>query len=93
MGRATYKVKDGKLIKVWVTERHGRIGKIKITGDFFLHPEALIDEVEATLVNKPLNEGVIARTIERLMRERDATLIGATPKDIARCIMMAAGGK
>jgi len=93
LGRATYKVKDGKLIKVWVVEHHGRIEKIKITGDFFLHPETLIDEMEAALVNKPLNEGVIAGTIERLMKERDATLIGASPEDIAKCIMMAAEGK
>ena len=54
MGRALLKVKDGKLVKVQLTRKKGKIQKIRITGDFFLHPEEIIDGLEQALVDKPL---------------------------------------
>jgi len=89
MGRAAYKVEGGKLIKVQLEERDGRIEKVRIMGDFFLHPEDLIEEIERNLVGKALEEGVLASSIEALIEERGATLLGASPRDIARCIIMA----
>ena len=91
MGRASYKVKGGKLIKVQLIEREGVIEDVRIMGDFFLHPEEVIEEVESSLIGQPLDEGVLAELIESLLRERDATLLGATPKDLAKCIVMAGG--
>ena len=45
MGKAKYKVKGGKLIKVQLAKKEDRIEGIKITGDFFLHPEELIEQL------------------------------------------------
>jgi hypothetical protein len=58
-------------------------------GDFFLHPEDFIEEIERSLVGEALEEGVLASSIEALIEGRGATLLGASPRDIARCIVMA----
>ena len=91
MGKATYKVKGGKMIKISLGESGGKIREVKITGDFFLHPEELIEELEETLVGKPLNEQDLAKAIRSLLKDRDATLLGASPQDFAKCILMAGG--
>jgi len=91
VGKATYKVEGGKLIKIQLRERGDKIQEIKITGDFFLHPEELIEELEKALVGKPLKEQDLAESIRSLMRERGATLLGASPEDFAKCILMAGG--
>jgi len=91
MGKATYKVEGGKLIKVQLLERDGKIQEIKITGDFFLHPEDLIEDLEKALIGKPLKEQDLAESIKSLMQKREATLLGASPEDFAKCILMAGG--
>lgn len=89
MGRAEYKVKGGKLIKVKLSENGFKISQIKITGDFFLHPEVLIDELEEALLVHPLDEAELTAFIEAFLSKRNATLLGASPADFAKCIVMA----
>jgi len=89
MGKAEYKVKGGKLIRVQLYRRGNKIDKIKITGDFFLHPEDLIEELEKTLLNHPLNETDLTDAIGDLIEQRKAILLGASPEDFAKCIVMA----
>jgi len=91
MGRATYKVEGGKLIKVQLREKDGKVEMIKIMGDFFLHPEDLIEEIERSLIGETLDEDALTASIEALIRERGATLLGASSRDIAKCIVMASG--
>lgn len=47
----TKTAKFGKLVRVDLTLRDWRIVKIKITGDFFLHPEEKIEELESSLLD------------------------------------------
>jgi len=91
VGKATYKVEGGKLIKIQLREEADKIQEIKITGDFFLHPEELIEELEEVLVGKPMKEQDLAESIRSLMQKRGATLLGASPEDFAKCILMAGG--
>jgi lipoate-protein ligase A len=91
MERATYKVEGGKLIKVQLREREGKIQEIRITGDFFLHPEELIEELEKALIGKPLKERDLAESIRSLIQKKEATLLGAAPEDFAKCILIAGG--
>ena len=91
MKKATYKVTGGKMIRVSLGESNGKIQEIKITGDFFLHPEELINELEDMLVGKPLNVQDLTSSIDVLMENRDATLLGASSKDIVKCILIAGG--
>ena len=90
MGKAEYKVKDGKLIKVQLVKKGNRIEKIKITGDFFLHPEEFIEELEEALAGHLLNESDLTKLIRSLVEKKGATLLGTSPEDFAKCIMMAA---
>ncbi len=89
MGRAVYKVKGGKMIKVQLDQREGKIKKVKIMGDFFLHPEDLIEEMEKALTGSPVNEENIRILIDNFLSERGGVLLGASSSDIAKCIVMA----
>ena len=89
MGKAEYKVTGGKLIKVQLIAEGNIIEKIKVTGDFFLHPEEFIEEIEKALKGCMLDEQELAALIKGLMEKKDVTLLGATPEDFAKCIMMA----
>lgn len=91
MKKAAYKVMGGKMIRVSLGESNGKIREIKITGDFFLHPEELINELEDMLVGKPLNVQDLTSSIKMLMENRDATLLGASTKDFVKCILIAGG--
>jgi len=89
LGRAQYKVVGGKLIKVNLTAEDGKIKKIMITGDFFLHPEEVIEDIERALEGCPLDEQKLTELIEDVIKDKQAVPLGVTPKDFARCIMMA----
>lgn len=91
MFRAEYKVKGGKLIKVELRKKDGKIDFIKITGDFFMHPEELIEDLERTLIGCSLNEAEIAETIKNFIKKHEVSLLGAAPEDFAKCIIKAGG--
>ncbi|MEM3517083.1 MAG: lipoate protein ligase C-terminal domain-containing protein, partial [Candidatus Bathyarchaeia archaeon] len=75
-----YKVPGGKLIKVFVSIKNGVIEEIKITGDFFLHPEESIEILEEKLKGINVNEETKIRNV---LNEffKSKTLIGATSED------------
>ncbi|MFB0503228.1 MAG: lipoate protein ligase C-terminal domain-containing protein [Candidatus Bathyarchaeia archaeon] len=77
------------MIKVTLTQSDGKIEWLRITGDFFLHPEDLIEEMERVLISLAIDEEEIGNSIEELIEKRNGTLVGVAPADIARCIMMA----
>jgi len=89
MGRAVYKVEGGKMIKVQLAQKDEKIEKIRITGDFFLHPEELIEEIEKMLIGSPLEQESISNSLSAFIEKKGATLLGAAPEDFAKCIMMA----
>jgi lipoate-protein ligase A len=89
MGSASLKVAGGKLVKARVETAAGSIARVKITGDFFLHPEDAIGDIEAALVGISLDEAVIAATVSGVLSSRNAQLIGAAPADFARVILEA----
>ncbi len=89
MGKAEYKVEGGKLVKAQVTMDGDKIRKVKITGDFFLHPEEFLEELEETLVGSLLDETSLARLIKSVAERKNATLLGVSPEDFAKCVVMA----
>ena len=89
MGKAQYKVEGGKLVKAQLETEGTRIKKVKITGDFFLHPEELIEELEKAVEGTTLYEQVLADRIEAFLKKNKAVLLGASPEDFARCIVIA----
>ena len=89
MLEANYKVPGGKLIKVKLSVSSEKIDQVRILGDFFLHPEETILAIEESLIHSSKNENSIELTIERILSESDATLIGATASDFSKTILMA----
>ncbi len=62
--------KPGKLVKIELVYilKSMRIKKIKITGDFFLHPEETIEKLEESLVDVKLEKKYIKNKIESVLR-------------------------
>jgi lipoate-protein ligase A len=89
MHESSYKIPDGKLVKIKLRISQGRILEIRVLGDFFLHPEDTLDKIENALIGLEVEERSIENVIAKTLEKSDATLIGATAADIAKTIMMA----
>ena len=85
--KAEYKVPGGKLVRVDLDIKNSRISAIKISGDFFLHPEEDITIIEETILNMPLDENELTRKINAILTERKIESVGVDAKAIAKAIM------
>ena len=85
----SYKIPDGKMVKVRVDVENDLIQDITILGDFFLHPEATLVEIEQGLVGTTMQEESITNVIQSVLDTHDAVLIGASARDLAKAIMSA----
>jgi lipoate-protein ligase A len=90
--QAKQKVKEGKVVKVEI-DCNELIRKVRITGDFFLHPEDILEEIEKSMVGleKNADEGTIISHILKVIADRDVQMIGISPGSIARLIKEAMG--
>ncbi len=84
---AKQKVKEGKVVKVEV-EYEDVIENIRITGDFFLHPEDTLEEIEKSIVGmeKDADVKTIVSNIQKAIAAKDVQMIGISPDSIARLI-------
>jgi lipoate-protein ligase A len=89
MSYYSYKVPGGKLIKVKVESKDDCIQEITLLGDFFLHPEHVLDEIEESLLGIRLSKDVIVEKLKAVLDENSATIIGADAEDFAEAIMAA----
>jgi len=89
MGKAEYKVEGGKLVRAQVWLSGKMIQKVKLTGDFFIHPEVFLDELEVALQGCMLDEKVLTYFIRDFAAKNHVILLGVSPEDFARCIVMA----
>jgi len=87
MKRAEYKVPGGKLLAAELAVEGGRLAGVKITGDFFMHPEATIIDLEKTLCDTPVEN--LDDTVNRFFRENDVTLFGVEARDFVRVVRLA----
>jgi len=89
MREANYKIPGGKLVKVKLNTTSGKITQVRILGDFFLHPEETIQTIEDSLIGCQEDENSIKKIIAHVLKDSDATLIGATAADFSNTIMLA----
>ncbi len=85
---ADYKVVGGKLLRVRLQVEEDVISSIKITGDFFMHPEAAIETLERMLCHIPLRADAVASQV-RTFFEADVEVVGAKVEDFVTVIMNA----
>ncbi len=89
-GEAVEKVPGGKLVRIKV-KFDDFIEDVRITGDFFLHPEQCIDEIENSLRNTPVDfqDDVITDKINEILEKEGAELIGIDSKTLSRTLKLA----
>jgi lipoate-protein ligase A len=81
------KVPAGKMVGIDLEIAEGRIARIKITGDFFLHPEKTIENIEEALIGCSIDD--VAETVSKVLSENKAQLIGVAPEDIENLVKKA----
>ena len=84
-GKSILKVPNGKLLKIFLEYDKDRITKIKITGDFFIHPEETIDELEKELTG--LDFQSVNKTIDEFFESKKPTVFGITIDSLKEAIM------
>ena len=87
MKRAEYKVPGGKLLAAELGVEEGRLVGVKITGDFFMHPEVVIIELEKALDNIPIKD--LDDVVNRFFQDNDVTLFGVEAEDFVKVVRLA----
>lgn len=85
-GFASEKEKGGKLVQVRVEVDEDKVLKVRITGDFFLHPEEVLEEMEESFVGMGVfeEEEMILESVKKVIEEREAILVGFTVEGLVR---------
>jgi lipoate---protein ligase len=84
---ADYKAPGGKMVRVRLTEKDGRIESLKISGDFFLVPEESLSKLEKMLVDTRLDERELRLLVDRFFRGTQAQGLGVSPDDFVKAIL------
>ncbi len=87
MKRAEYKVPGGKLLAAELGVEEGRLVGVKITGDFFMHPEAAIIDLEKALCDTPVED--LDDVVNRFFQDNDVTLFGVEAEDFVKVVRLA----
>lgn len=82
-----YKVNGGKLLRLEFELESGAINWIKITGDFFVHPENKITLLEESLAGCKISD--IEDVLDECIQENRITLVGFNSKDIYKAVLKA----
>ncbi len=64
--------------------RDGLISYIKVTGDFFLHPEESIEDLESGLIGEKVEPKSLQEKISLILK--DSVAVGFSPIDLASLI-------
>ncbi len=86
LGVAAEKLAGGKLVRIKVEFQDDKIMSVQVTGDFFIHPEEKIKEIEELFVLKSIfyDEKQLGDDMMKAIKKNGMTLIGITPEAIAR---------
>lgn len=78
------KVKEGKVVKVEI-EYNEVIKNVRITGDFFIHPEDILDEIERSIIGLERSASIesITSNIQSRIADKNVQMIGISPESIA----------
>ncbi len=85
-GKSILKVPGGKLLKVFL-DYDDKVNNIKITGDFFMHPEDSIEKLEGELIGLELDKDKLLKKIDIFFEENNVKLFGVSSENIVECIM------
>ena len=89
MGKAEYKIPGGKLIYAETVTSDGCLSNVKISGDFFMHPEESINLLEDALKGASLES--IEERVRTFFECNKITLFGVKPDDFLNVIKLSLG--
>lgn len=92
-GFAADKLPGCKVVQVAVTYA-GTLHTVRITGDFFIHPEEGLDMLERTLVGRSLQTSDIdlVAYLKQTITKNQLQLVGITPEAIVTLVRRACNG-
>ncbi len=79
------------LIRVSVEVEDDIIKEIIISGDFFMHPEDKLWDLERSLVGVKVGRTTVLSVIQRFYKENGVSTPGVEPEDFTEAIMKAVG--
>ena len=79
-----YKVEGGKLLRIELMHKNNHLLTIKLCGDFFIHPEYSIEDIEKGLMGTPFNQ--ISQKLSDIIQTKNIQLIGFSPEDLQKAI-------
>jgi lipoate---protein ligase len=84
----TEKVPGGKLVRIKVDCNDTVMNSIQITGDFFLHPEYAIEQLESALIGITREQDpiILHNIIATILANNNAQFVGVTIGDLVRLI-------
>ena len=85
---ADYKAQGGKLLRVRLEVSGDVIRAITITGDFFMHPEEALEQLERLLTGAAFDEGAIRARVQTFF-DGGVQVIGSDVEDFVTVIMRA----
>ena len=91
IGKCTYKVPNGKLLKVTVEYEKKTIKKVQIRGDFFIHPEESLDDLERSLMGIDYDRKKISDAVGEFFEKIGLVAFGITPKAVVDAVMKCKG--
>ncbi len=80
-----YKVPNGKLLRLQADLDKDVINSIKISGDFFIHPETAIIEIERLLAGLKIQD--IPDKLDKFIKEKEIILLGFNPADLVDALI------
>ena len=88
-GSSVHKAENGKMLKIALEYEKGKVLGIRISGDFFMHPEESITVLENRLKGTELDEERLGKKAASIVEENSIQLFGFEAKDLAKAIMEA----
>ena len=79
-----YKAPGGKLLKLDINLTGNKISYIQITGDFFIHPEEAIIEIEKILTNARISS--VRDILKDYVKNNSILFIGVNVNDLIQLI-------
>lgn len=81
MKQIIYKVPAGKLLKIKCEVTDGVVNNFELRGDFFMYPEAALQELEQFVIGRILDENFVGE-LGAFIERNEINLFGFAPQDI-----------
>jgi len=75
------------MLRIFLAAEQGRIQQVKITGDFFLHPEENLPKLEKELAGVSLTNDSLLFAIKSFLENNPTEVYGFSAEDLTKTIL------